>query len=64
VHIRGERMKRRNLIKLLESNGWWELRDTGRHTVYTDGKHIEPIPRHKEINEITANEIIKRRELK
>lgn len=57
-------MKRKDLIKLLEKNGWWKLREGGGHTVYTDGKETEPIPRHNEINENTAKAIIKRRELR
>ncbi len=56
-------MKRKDLVKLLEKNGWWKLREGGGHTVYTDGKETEPIPRHSEINEITAKSIIKRRGL-
>ena len=56
-------MKRRDLEKLFQDNGWWKLRD-GPHIIYTDGVNIEPIPRHKEINEMTAKAIIKRRGLK
>ena len=57
-------MKRRDLIKLLERNGWYLQREGGNHTVYTDGKRCEQIPRHTEINEILANKIIKRHNLK
>lgn len=57
-------MKRKDLVKLLEKNGWWQLREGGSHTVYTNGKEVEPIPRHTEINEITAKSIIKRQGLK
>ena len=53
-------MKRRDLIKLLEKNGWYYLRDGGRHDIYTNGKEYEPIPRHKEINQILAEKIIKK----
>lgn len=56
-------MKCKDLVRLLEKNGWWKLRDTGPHTVYTNGKETEPVPRHKEINEITAKNIIRRRGL-
>ncbi len=31
-------MKRRDLIKLLEKNGWTFLRNGGNHDIYTDGK--------------------------
>jgi len=57
-------MKRRDLIKLFEKNGWWFLRDGGNHDIYTDGKVFEPISRQREINEILAKRIIKRRGLK
>jgi len=36
----------------------------GNHDIYTNGKDIEPIPRHKEIAESLAKTIIKRRGLK
>lgn len=56
-------MKQKDLIKKLESNGWYFLKHGGNHDVYTNGKDIEPIPRHKEINERLAKAIIKRRGL-
>ena len=57
-------MKRRDLIKKLEANGWYLLRHGDNHDVYTNGVASEPIPRHKEINELLAKAIIKRQELK
>ena len=57
-------MKRIDLIKMLNRNGWYFLRSGGNHDMYTNGKEKEPIPRHKEINEILAKSIIKRRGLK
>lgn len=57
-------MKRRDLVKLLEKNGWKPKRDNGDHEIYSDGIHNEPIPRHREINEKLAQAIIKRRGLK
>nr|WP_294577355.1 type II toxin-antitoxin system HicA family toxin [uncultured Anaerostipes sp.] len=53
-------MKRRDLVKLLEKNGWYLKRNGGNHDLYTDGKNIEPIPRHLEINERLARSIIKK----
>ncbi|MDD2621200.1 MAG: type II toxin-antitoxin system HicA family toxin [Syntrophomonadaceae bacterium] len=53
-------MKRKNLIKKLESNGWYKARSGSNHDIYTNGKRSEPIPRHNEINEITAKAILKR----
>jgi len=44
-------MKRRDLIKLLEKNGWYFEKEGGNHTIYTNGKDKEPIGRHTEIPE-------------
>ncbi|MEI3122453.1 MAG: type II toxin-antitoxin system HicA family toxin [Oscillospiraceae bacterium] len=57
-------MKRRDLIKLLEANGWRYKRSGGDHDIYTDGKNIEPISRQREIKEAVAQAIIRRRGLK
>lgn len=57
-------MKRRDLIKLFENNGWYYLRDGDRHDIYTNGKNSEPIPRHREINEMLAKSLIKKYGLK
>ncbi len=57
-------MKRRDLIKLFEKNGWYFLREGGNHTVYTDGSTTEAIPRHGEISENLAKAIIKRHNFK
>lgn len=57
-------MKRTDLLKLFKSKGWWILREGTSHTILTNGTDIEPVPRHKEINELLANAIIKRRGLK
>ncbi|MFZ7131369.1 MAG: type II toxin-antitoxin system HicA family toxin [Eubacteriales bacterium] len=53
-------MKRRDLIKLLDKNGWYLKRKGGSHDIYTDGIKSEPIPRHPEINERLAKVIIKK----
>ena len=57
-------MKRRDLIKLFEKNGWWLNREGTNHTIYTNGKYNESISRQIEIDEILAQKIIKRRGLK
>nr|DAW83465.1 MAG TPA: putative mRNA interferase toxin [Caudoviricetes sp.] len=56
--------KRADLIKLLVGNGWFFLRNGAQHDIYSNGKDIEPIPRHREIKENLAKAIIKRRGLK
>ena len=57
-------MKRRDLIKLFESNVWWLLRSGANHDIYTNGEKSEPIPRHSEIKEQLAKAIIRRQGLK
>ncbi len=53
-------MKRKDLINLLNKNGWHLKRFGNNHDIYTNGKSIEPIPRHSEINERLAKAIIKK----
>jgi len=57
-------MKRKELIRLLERNGWRFEREGGNHSVYTNGKEEEFIPRHTEVREGLARKIISRRGLK
>lgn len=57
-------MKTKDLIKLLEKNGWEFVRHGGNHDVYAKGNEREAVVRHKEINESLAKAIIKRRGLK
>lgn len=57
-------MKRKELIKMLERNGWKKAREGGNHTVYIKGEEMEAVPRHNEIAENLAKAIIKRRGLK
>ena len=53
-------MKRRDLIKKLESNGYRLDRDDGNHSIYEkDGCRPVQVPRHREINKNTARAILK-----
>lgn len=56
-------MKRRELIKKLEENGWYFLRHGADHDVYTNGTAMEPIARHTEIDDKLAKKILKRQGL-
>ena len=56
-------MKQADLLKRFYVKGWWVLREGANHIIMTNGTDIEPVPRHKEINEQLAKAIIKRREL-
>jgi predicted RNA binding protein YcfA (HicA-like mRNA interferase family) len=54
-------MKHRDLVAKLESAGCELLRHGARHDIYHNpqtGKS-QPVPRHKEINELLARKIIK-----
>ncbi|RAX21643.1 hypothetical protein DRB06_05665 [Actinomyces sp. Z5] len=58
-------MKRRDLIRQLEEVARQKgqklvLTEGGRHTKATIGTWSEPIPRHREINEMTARAILRR----
>ncbi|MGB3562291.1 MAG: type II toxin-antitoxin system HicA family toxin [Thermoanaerobaculia bacterium] len=53
-------MKRRELERALRKLGWSFLRHGGKHDVWTDGERQEAIPRHAEISERLAREILKR----
>lgn len=53
-------MKRRELIKQLEAAGFTVARDVGNHTIYkAPNKQPISVPRHKEVNENTARQILK-----
>ena len=57
-------MKTRDLIKLLEKNGWKFKRHGGNHDVYEKDGETEAVVRHKETDEELARMIIRRRGLK
>ena len=55
-------MKRRELVKQLEQFGCILLRHGGKHDIYHNPRTggSEPVPRHREINEILARRILRR----
>lgn len=54
-------MKTKDLIELLEKNGWHFKRHGANHDIYVNGKERESIVRHRETDERLAQAIIKRR---
>ncbi|HPI20592.1 MAG TPA: type II toxin-antitoxin system HicA family toxin [Candidatus Kapabacteria bacterium] len=56
-------VKRRDLVKYLEENGYFLLREGGNHSIYYNGKKAIPVKRHNQFDRITANEICKQAEL-
>lgn len=63
-------MKRRELVKRIRAEAkaqgveWSFTREGGRHEVYSLDGLVIPVPRHAEINEITAQGIMKECEAK
>ncbi len=53
-------MKHRDLIKKIKDAGYTLDRDNGDHSIYEkEGCHPIQIPRHREINENTAKQILR-----
>ena len=52
-------MKRRDLMRHLESHGCIQLREGSNHTVYVnpEAQKVSTIPRHREINSHLAKKI-------
>jgi len=56
-------VKRRDLIRYFEKQGFRLLREGANHSIYTNGKKVIPVKRHKQLDRITANELCKQAEL-
>ncbi|ALB39982.1 MULTISPECIES: type II toxin-antitoxin system HicA family toxin [unclassified Anabaena] len=56
-------VKRKDLIKYLEENGFYLLREGGNHSIYTNDIKTIPVKRHRAIDHITANAICKQADL-
>lgn len=52
-------MKTKDLIELLERNGWKFKRHSANHDIYVKGKERESMARHRETDEDLAKAIIK-----
>jgi mRNA interferase HicA len=52
-------MKRQDLITKLTEHGWRLLSNGGGHDIYTDGSVAQPIPRHTEMHEYLAEQVLK-----
>jgi len=55
-------VKKRDLEKRLTQLGWWLTREGGSYEIWSNGEHNVPVPRHKEINELTARGILRKAE--
>ncbi|HUY35321.1 MAG TPA: type II toxin-antitoxin system HicA family toxin [Pirellulales bacterium] len=52
-------MKRRELVKYLQENGFGLLREGKKHAIYTNGERTIPVKRHRMLDRITANQLCK-----
>ena len=52
-------VKRGDLVRYLEENGFSLLREGGNHSIYSNVLKTIPVKRHKLLDRITANEICK-----
>ena len=57
-------VRRRELIRYFEDNGFHLLREGGNHSIYTNGTRVIPVKRHNVLDRITANELCKQAGLK
>ncbi|MBQ7974288.1 MAG: toxin-antitoxin system, toxin component, HicA family protein [Clostridia bacterium] len=57
-------MKRTVLMKMFLKAGWWILREGANHTIMTNGEVVEPMPRHREINEELAKSLVRKYKLR
>ena len=52
-------VKRQDIIKHFESNGFYLLREGGNHSIYSNDLKTIPIKRHRTIDRITVNALCK-----
>ena len=52
-------VKRADLVRYLEKNGFYLLREGANHSIYTNGERTVPVKRHRTLDRITANELCK-----
>ncbi len=57
-------VKRADLIRYLEENGYHLLREGGNHSIYTNNDKTIPVKRHNTLDRITANALCKQAGLK
>ena len=52
-------VKRRDLVRYFEKNGFYLFREGSNHSIYTNGTKVVPVKRHRQFDRITANELCK-----
>lgn len=53
-------MKRKKLEKKLTKLGWWLEKNGSNHDHWTNGNVKTTVPRHPDVNEMTAKSILKK----
>jgi len=49
-------VKRRDLVRYLEQNGFSLLREGGKHSIYSNGVKTVPVKRHRTLDRVTASD--------
>ena len=57
-------VKRRDLVKYLEGNGFKLIREGANHSIFSDNVKTIPVKRHRVFDRITANELCKQAGIK
>ena len=57
-------VKRKDLIRYLEQNNFYLLREGANHSIYTNNRKTIPVKTHRTLDRITANELCKQAGLK
>ncbi len=52
-------VKRQDLVRYFEENGFFLLREGGNHSIYCNREKTIPIKRHRSVDRITANALCK-----
>jgi len=56
-------VKRSDLVKYFEQNGFTLLREGAKHSIYSNGVKTVPVKRHRLLDRITANALCKQANL-
>ena len=53
-------VRRRELIRYFEENGFYLRREGGKHSIYTNDKAVVPVKRQRVLDRIVANQLCRR----
>lgn len=55
-----DNVKKKDVENRLREYGWWLERHGSSHDIWTNGEITTQLPRHREINALTAKSILKK----